>query len=403
MSRVVVVGAGVVGLSTAYYAAKAGHEVVVLERESAAFEGTSHGNAGMVVPSHFVPLASPGMLRLGMRLMFDRTGPLGFSGLHRPQALSWIWSYLRHANRAHVEACQEQIRDWNLASKACYRDLASELGSDFGFTERGLLMHCRTDEALHEEAETAETARRLGLRAEVLTMDQARALNPGLEMAGAGAVHFVDDAQLSPPRFLAALGEALAKPGVQIRYGQEVTGFETAQGAITGVRTANETLPADRVVVAAGSWSTEVARLGGVRLNVLPGKGYGVTVPLGNDVPTVCAILVEARVAMTPTADGVRFTSGMIIGDHSRSVDQRRLARFQGSVADYMPSYPSTRFQNLPVWVGYRPCTSDGMPVVGYAGGPKNLLFATGHGMMGMSLGPGTGKRVAEMLEDAAA
>lgn len=383
MKHLVVIGGGVIGLCAAYYAKKSGWEVTVLEQNSVGFAGTSHGNAGMIVPSHFVPLASPGMLRMGLKLMFDLSGPLGFSGLHRPAMWSWLYAYVRHANQKNVRRYQHEILESNLASRDAYRELALELG-DFGLTERGLLMICRNAATLAEEGHVAEAARNLGLRASVLSCDEVQALNPGCEVRCAGAVHFLDDAWLAPPLFLGALRRQL---GEAIRYDSPVR--EILPDTVNGI-------PYDRLVIAAGSESAPLARQVGVRLNLQPGKGYGYTVPLQEDSPGVCGILVEARVAFSPTAAGVRFTSGMIIGDASCRLDERRVGRFQSSVADYMPSFPAARFSGLEPWVGFRPCVPSGVPIVRRVS--EKVILATGHGMMGMSLGPVTGKRVAELL-----
>lgn len=385
MKHLVVIGAGVVGLSTAYYAQRAGWEVTVLERESETHEGTSFGNAGMIVPSHFVPLASPGMLKTGLKLMLNRKGPLGFVGLHRPEMIAWVLAYLRHANRGHVERSQREILEMNLFSKQAYVELAAEFG-DFGLTEKGLLMICGEQASLEEEAHVAETAAELGLRANVLSASQVQALNPDIEVKCAGGVHFLDDAWISPPRFLAELKSRL---GDCVHYDQNVTAISAT------LVTAGKEISYDQLVIAAGFDSPRLATMVGERFLVQPGKGYGFSVS-ATCMPSVCGILVEARVAVTPNAEGVRFTSGMVIGDATADLDPGRLERFKQSVGEFLPSFPASSFDGLTPWVGYRPCTPTGLPEVRRLSATQ--ILATGHGMMGMSLGPGTGKVVAEML-----
>ena len=199
--RVVIIGAGVVGLSTAYFCAKRGFDVTVVERNAAQRDGTSFGNAGMIVPSHFIPLAAPGMVALGLKWMWNPASPFYIKPRLDAGLLGWAIKFWRAANAEHVRRSAPLIRDLSLASRACFEEFAARPEMDFGLVKKGLLMLCRTGHALREEAKTAEQARALGIPAEVLDAKQTAALDPVARMDVAGSVYFPKDCHFSPARF----------------------------------------------------------------------------------------------------------------------------------------------------------------------------------------------------------
>ncbi|RYD33290.1 MAG: FAD-dependent oxidoreductase, partial [Verrucomicrobiaceae bacterium] len=203
IDRTIIVGAGVMGLCTAYYLLKSGREVVILDRGDEQSGNCSMGNAGMVVPSHFTPLAAPGMMAKGLRWMFDRRSPFYVRPRPSLELLRWGWLFHRHSTAHHVRKVSPILRDLNLESRALFAELQAE--EDFGLRQRGLLMLCKTAKGLDEEAEIAETAHRLGLKAEVLDAAGAAALDPGITMDIQGAVHFPDDCHMDPAAFMRSL------------------------------------------------------------------------------------------------------------------------------------------------------------------------------------------------------
>ena len=174
--RVTIVGGGVIGLCSAYYALKRGFAVTVIEREAADGDNCSLGNAGMIVPSHFIPLAAPGMMSKGLRWMLNPESPFFVRPRLDPALARWGWLFYRHSTERHAAASRELLKDLNLESRRLFAELSSD--EDFGLTRRGLLMLCKTDKGLHEEAEVAEIARRIGLKAEVLDAAATAALDP---------------------------------------------------------------------------------------------------------------------------------------------------------------------------------------------------------------------------------
>lgn len=395
---VVVIGGGVVGLCTAYYAAQRGHRVTVLERGGPDHDCCSLGNAGMIVPSHIVPLAAPGMIGLGLRLMRNPEGPFAIQPRLDRDLLDWCWKFYRACNAEHVRRAAPLLRDLSLASRRCYEEFAALWDNDFGLVQKGLLMLCKTERTLEEESRLAAMAQQLGLQAAVLTPAQTAQLDPNIRMDITGAVYFPQDSYLSPPRFMARLTRALEESGIPIAWGSEVTGWRTSGERITAVRTTGGDYRADEYVVAAGSWSPKLVHALGIKLPLQAGKGYSVTIPDAKQMPSLCSILVEARVAVTPMGSSLRFAGTMEILGLDLSINRSRVDGMFKSIPQYFPEFAPDDFQGVPVWSGLRPCSPDGLPYIGRAGRYRNLCIATGHAMMGLNLGPITGKLIAELI-----
>ncbi len=406
---VVIVGGGVIGLSVACYALRAGHRVTLVERGGPDRDNCSRGNAGMIVPSHFVPLAAPGMVGLGLRMLLNPEGPFALRPRPSRDLLRWGLAFCRSANAAHVARSAPLLRDLSLQSRRLFEELANEWGDDFGLTKRGLLMLCKTERALREETELAKQARALGLSADVLTPEEAARVDPsGPRLDVAGAVYFSQDCHLSPARFVAALTREVEKSGATLCWNTSVTGWRTKKdGSIAAVQTSAGDLSADEYVLAGGAWSPRILRdLPGAGLLLQAGKGYSVTLPRQKNRPGLCSILTEARVAVTPMltpemGDALRFAGTMEIGGLNSSVNRRRVAGMFQAIPRYFPDFGPDDFAGLPVWSGLRPCSPDGLPYVGRFKRHSNLCAATGHTMMGVSLAPVTGRLVADLLSGA--
>ncbi len=390
---VAIVGGGIVGLCSAYYLARAGFQVTVLERGPSDQAGCSLGNAGMIVPSHFEPLAAPGMVGLGLKMMLNPQGPFAVRPSLNPELIRWAWRFARSCNRRHVANCAELLRDLNLASRALYL----EMEGDFNLECLGLLMLCRTESALHEEAELAARATALGLDAAVLSASELKALEPDHRMDVAGAVHFRDDCQLDPVRLMAWLAAECSRLGVTLIYDAEVTDAVKEGSQVRGLKGAFGELSADEIVLAAGSWSGGFARTLGLCMPMQAGKGYSFDLH-GKRTLQRCAILVGARVAVTPMADRIRFAGTMEITGNDLSINRRRLQGIRESIPRFFPDVVVPDEKDLDVWAGLRPCSADGMPYLGRPAGFENLIVATGHSMMGVSLGPVTGKIVTSLV-----
>lgn len=396
--HILIVGGGVIGLCTAYYALQKGHRVTVVERGGPAHDASSLGNAGMIVPSHFVPLAAPGMVGYGLRMMLHPQSPFYVRPRLDLDLIRWGLLFARSATAAHVAHSAPLLRDLNLASRRCYEDLAAQFGDVFGLTKRGLLMLCKSEHSLHEEAQMAKKACALGLPAVVLSPSEAARLDPGVQMDIAGAVHYPQDCHLSPHVFMAHLTEALKGSGVQFCWETEVTGWRADRGRIIAVETSQGDKQSDEYVLAGGSWSPQTVRGLGLRLPIQAGKGYSLSLPQPRQMPHLCSIFTEARVAVTPMGSTLRFGGTMEITGLDPSISRSRVDGILRAIPQYFPDFTPEDFRDLPVWSGLRPCSPDGLPYVGRFGRYANLSAATGHAMMGMSLGPVTGKLISEIL-----
>lgn len=398
--HVFIIGGGVIGLCSAYYALQQGHRVTLWEREEEKGDNCSLGNAGMVVPSHFIPLAAPGMLAKGLRWMFNPQSPFYVKPRLSPALMRWGWLFYRHANSRHVDACKQLLLDLNLQSRALFAELAK--GSEFDFQQRGLLMLCKTQHGLEEESEVAEMSHQLGGRAEVLDAAATAKMDPSITMNVAGSVWFPDDCHLNPNEFSAIMRERVRAAGGEICYGKSLEKIEQEQGKVTAIHSGGARHAVDQLVIAGGSWSAEILRDLGIRLPLQAGKGYSLTLKQPKQLPQLCSIFSEAKVAITPMNGTLRFAGTMEVGDLSRHINPQRVKGIIRSVQSYFPEFSEEDFADVTPWAGLRPVSPDGMPYIGRAPRHQNVLIATGHAMMGLSLAPITGKIIADLLTESA-
>ncbi len=413
--RVLIIGGGVIGLSCAYYAAQRGYQVTVIDRNPKERNGCSFGNAGMIVPSHFVPLAAPGMVALGLKWMWNPESPFYIRPRLNLDLFSWAFRFWRAANARQVSKAAPLLRDLSFASRACFEELAdanSGLG-DFGLVKRGLLMLCQTPHTLEEEVHFAARARELGVPVEVLDAKQTAALDPGITMSVAGSVFFPKDAHLAPNRFMSELQSGCERRGVSFRWNCEVAGVRLGKGRLDTVRVtpaaqgpattvpeqaAHCEVEADEFVLAGGAWSPAFASELGLNLPMQAGKGYSLTLPRPPQLPQLCSILTEARVAVTPMGTSLRIGGTMELDGLNEDINPRRVSGIIRSAQCYFPKFSEVDFQDITPWCGLRPCSPDGLPYLGRARRLSNVTLATGHAMMGLSLGPITGLIAARLL-----
>ncbi len=396
--HILVIGGGVIGLSVAYECAKRGLKVTLLERNAAERDGCSWGNAGMVVPSHFVPLAAPGMVALGLKWMWHPESPFYIKPRFDVELFAWAHKFWRAANPDHVRRSAPLIRDLSFASRALFEAFATMPGIDFGLVKKGLVMLCKSEHSLEEEAKFAARANALGVPAEVLNPQQLAQLDPGVTMDVVGGIYFPKDCQLTPDRFLATLQNQCVKLGVEFGWNTEVTGWRMQGSRISAVVTSRGERVADEIVLSGGSWSPVVARELGLNIPIQAGKGYSLTLAKPRQLPQICAIFTEARVAVTPMDGMLRVGGTMEIAGLNEDINPVRVQGIIKAVPNYYPEFQVADFAEIQPWRGLRPCSPDGLPYLGRTAKYANLTLATGHAMMGLSLGPISGKLVSEIL-----
>ncbi len=403
--RVTIIGGGVIGLAAAWYCRKQGFDVTVIDRGDSSRNGCSYGNAGMIVPSHFVPLAAPGMIRLGLKWMLSSQSPFYIRPRLSMELLGWLLKFRSACSKKRVAAAAPLLRDLHLRSRSCYAALESEWAlngesdNGFGLIEKGLVMLCRTEEALEEEAHVAELSNKLGIPAEVLDSTALARLDPNIEMSAYGGVYFPKDCHLSPNRLMDGLQTRLEDSGCEFVWNAEVTGLRENGGVVEAVATTEGDIESDEFVVSGGVWSSELLRQCGLSLPMQAGKGYSLTLSQPAQLPTVCSILTEARVAVTPIGTALRFGGTMEIVGNDESISDSRVKGIIHSVSDYYPRFSPNDFAGLTPWVGLRPCSPDGLPYLGRTRRFKNLIVSTGHAMMGISLALVSGQMVADLVD----
>jgi D-amino-acid dehydrogenase len=397
MGRVGIIGGGVVGMCAAWYLRHTGHEVVILDKGDMR-GGCSWGNAGMIVPSHFVPLAAPGMISKGIRWMFNPASPFYVRPRIDRGLLRWGWEFYRNSTHKRVEQAAPVLRDLSLYSLGCYQQLSQDL--PFELHTRGLLMLFRKQETGEEEIETVEMAHRLGLNAKVLSLAEVRALEPRITIKALGGIFFPGDHDLSPASFMSALRKRVVDVGVRLLPNTAVTGFRVSNGRITGLETNDGDVVFDQVVLAAGVWSHGLGHSLGLTIPVEAGKGYSFLVRQSTERISIPTLLLDDRVAVTPLGEDVRFGGTMEIGGINHSINMQRVQGIVDAIPKYYPHLNVDMPPATDVWHGLRPCSPDGLPIIGRVRSFSNLLVATGHGMMGVSLAPGTGRLIADMINE---
>lgn len=395
MKNITIIGGGIIGLSCAYYLVRDGYTVTIIDRNNES-EGSSNQNAGMIVPSHIIPLASPGMISKGIRWMFNSQSPFYVKPRFDGGLVRWGIRFYRSANEQHVRQSIPILRDLSLISRQLFNDINSEIGNSFLFSERGLMMLYKTKSTEHEEIEGAKLANEFGVRAEVLSQPDVQKLETDFQVDVLGGVYYPGDAHLDPTMLMQNLKEYLVGKNVRIYSDEEVKSFETKNGTIKSVITNAEKRNTDFVVIATGAWSPVLSRLLGLNLLLQAGKGYSFTLPDMKKNIQIPSILLERRVAVTPMGNKLRIGGTMEIGGLDLTISKNRVKGIVDSMQKYYPEM-DVRFPEK-IWRGLRPCSPDGLPYIGKIKNYQNAFLATGHGMMGLSLGPVTGKLISEVI-----
>ena len=399
MSKAVIIGGGIIGLFSGYYLQKSGWEVEIIDQGDLS-DNCSYGNAGMITPSHFVPLAAPGMVEQGIRWMFNSKSPFYVKPSLNPELVGWGLKFLKSATKKHVDHSAGALRDISMLSKKLYREFERDSAIDFGLEDKGILMLFKSPKMAEEERHLAAHATNLGLDAQYLSPDECRKLQPGVQMDILGAVHYHCDAHLYPNKLMAGLIKYMeSAKGVAIHRNTEIVKIAHDGGKITSVSSADEEFKGDAYVVASGAWSPSIAKLAGLRVPLMPGKGYSFMVPQDDSKRmTIPSILCEARVAITPMNGSIRYGGTMEVGRINDQINMNRVKGIVESVPKYLPNFKPEVPAKKDIWFGFRPVSPDGMPYIGLTGKYKNLAIATGHAMIGLSLGPATGKIINDVL-----
>jgi D-amino-acid dehydrogenase len=398
--KAVVIGGGIIGLSSAYYLNQAGWEVTVIDKGDF-LNNCSYGNAGYVCPSHFIPMATPGIVQQGLKWMLNSKSPFYVQPRLSASLIDWGLKFMRSATPGKVEAAAVPLRDIAIVSQHEYEQWAKIPSFNFSYQHKGLLEIFQTEKVAEHAAHTVEKGRELGLDVDLLSFEALQQLEPQTKINGIGAIFFKCDAHLYPNKLMSGLITLLKQRGVQFAANEEVIGFEKEQHHMKKVMTHKNAYAADAVVIATGSWSRELAAKLDIKIPLVAGRGYSLT--LENSPYTINhpAILVEGRTAVTPM-DGnkIRFGGTMEITSTRTPPRMNRVQGILDAVKRFFPAFDIAMPPAEKIWYGYRPCSADGLPYIGRARKWSNVVVATGHAMLGLSLGAGTGKIVGEILNE---
>ncbi|MEE9517443.1 MAG: FAD-dependent oxidoreductase, partial [Candidatus Adiutricales bacterium] len=377
---------------SAYYLAQQGFEVKLLEAGEIC-AGASFGNAGLILPSHIEPLATPNALGQGLRGLLNPESPFYIKPRLSLSLASWLWRFRAASKEERVRVSMGLLQSLSSRSVELYRELAKLTGMAFGYEELGSLHLFNTSRG-HRDARTSkDLMRTFGIEARLMTPDEINALNIRAEVRG--GLYFPGDSHLVPADFVVQLGKAAVDSGVDIRTGTEVLGFETSGPKVTAVKTTRGDFQPDQIVLAGGAWSPELSRALKLRLPIQPAKGYSLTYQSPENPPSIPVMLSEARVAVTPMGRFIRFAGTLELAGHDMSINERRINTIMRQAAQYLPW--TKRLELVEIWRGLRPCTPDGLPVISRPGRYENLIVAAGHATIGMVLGPVTGLLVAQL------
>ncbi len=393
--RAVVVGAGAVGIAAAYYLTLDGWQVTVVDRTDVG-GGCSYANACLITASHAAPLPGPGVVPQVARWILRPDSPVYVRPRLEKGFLSWGLRFVRacraDAHHRGARALQALAR-WSLQ---LYDALPEPVRQAFGYRRSGLLNVWLTAEGVRGAAADADALERDGYRVRLLSSREAHELEPALSPQIAGALLVEDDAHGDCHAYVRALAQAAADRGARVLTGVAVSGVAVHRGAVQGVTlSAGGTVSADVVVLAAGAWTPALLAPLGVRLRVEPAKGYSATLAGVPRAPSVPVYVMERRVAITPLPGRLRIGGTLELAGFREGIDGHRyravLAAARRALAEPLPADGSA-------WAGFRPLAADGLPAIGPVPGIDGLFVAAGHGTLGFTLSPGTGRAVADLV-----
>ena len=393
----VVIGGGIVGLSCAYYCARRGQKVVLIERDTLE-SGVSTGNAGLVAFGH-TPMPRPGVIKQTMRMLFDPINPLYVKPRFDLAMFKWFLDFRKACTQDRFNKCMKILTDLGWGAKECFEQIINEEMVNGEYRSVGWLDLCLTEERLKQSHAEAELMRSYGYNVESLAGDGLRRHDPAVRDEVIGGAHYHDSAIVDPGRFVSELGRCLPERGVIVRTKTDIKRILTKDDRFVAVRTTGaERIEANNLVLAAGIWTSQLAKTININIPMQAGKGYHVNLTAPKPMLTHGVVCAETFVAATPMAGTLRLAGTIEFSGINDYVVQKRLNMLQIGARKYIRGIGTS--QSLSFWSGLRPCIADGLPAVGPTAQVKGVYFATGHAMMGFTLGPVTGRIISECIVD---
>lgn len=393
--RVIVVGAGVIGLWTAFELRRRGMDVVVVDQGQLG-AGSSYGNAGWVIPARTLPMPAPGLHWEGLKMMVQPDSPLYIKPSALPRLTGWLTQFLKYCNpEAYRRGC-EAMASLSIQAHPGYDRLVED-GLEFEMHEEGLLSVYVDEAAMEIGYRDHLTMDELGLGAPIrLDAREAREMEPELGPEVVGGVFIKEARHIDPGTLLRALAHRLQQDGVELRMATQVTGFQRERERVTGVKTNDETLTGDDVVIASGAWAGRLVKSLGYSLPLQAAKGYSLQFTAPNPKLSASVFLGDAKIACTPLDGGTRYAGTIEFSGINTNMERSRIESLHKKIPQYLPGYDGTAYASE--WVGMRPVTPDGLPVIGLVPGYTNTYIASGHSTAGLPLAPATAERIAALI-----
>jgi len=395
---IIVVGGGVIGVCAAYYLTKAGRKVTLIEAGDIC-SGSSYGNAGFLLYSHIIPLSAPGVLGQGLKWLFDSTSPFYIKPRLSLELAFWLWRFRKACSEKNTLRSMGVLSGLVRESQRLYEKLSELEGLDFGYKAGGHLKLYRTALGFEKGKHEVEWMKKFHIDTRLLETAQIRKMVPAVSSDVVGGIYFPGDAHLIPFDFVSGLAERVKQMGAEMLTGTEVLGFDVTGSEISAVRTTRGNFSLHQIVVAAGAHTPLLTRGLNLPLPIQGGKGYSVTYRYPEDhqeeVSAIPVLLKEDAVAITPMNRMVRISGTLELSGLDMAINEKRIHAFLKNTGRYIRIPGGLKL--VEIWRGLRPCTPDGLPVIGRTKAYTNLILATGHATVGMGLGPVTGKLVARI------
>ncbi len=395
--HVLIIGGGVIGAASAYYLAKDGRRVTIIERGEFG-KGCSHGNCGFISPSHLLPLCQPGAISKTFLSLFDPNSAFRVKPSLDLSLLKWLWQFARRCNHRDMITGGAARHALLQSSSSLYQQLVTErVLEGCEWEKKGFLFVFETEKELEHFSPSAKIMDdEFGVKNIWIDGDQLVEMEPALKPGLTGAYYYDCDSHLRPDRLLAAWKNCLTEIGVNIREQCELKSFINEDGNAKAVHTSQGEMEADSFVVATGAWSPFWNQALGCQIPVQPGKGLSITMPRPEITPQYPMVLKECQVGVTPFQSGYRLGSTMEFTGYNENINRRRLNLLSEGAKRYLVDPVADPIQEE--WYGFRPMSADGVPVIDRSPAMNNVLIATGHSMLGVSMSPSTGKLVAEII-----
>jgi D-amino-acid dehydrogenase len=391
---VLVIGGGIIGICTALELQKSGRQVVLIDRGEPG-QGCSYGNAGWITPCFAMPLPQPGMFLKSIGWLLDPGSPLYIKPALDPMLLRWLWHFTLAMNQKRFK---ESIKVLTAISKYSldFYEAAGARTQDMGFEKKGLLLVSSTADGLRYAQTEMRVMAEQGIAGRFMEQEELLKFEPALRPIVKGGVFFPDEAHAEPYKMVTGLAAEFIQAGGQILAKSEVYDFVVSGSKITEVVTTQDRLSPELVVMATGSWSPEVGKRLGLDVPIMGGKGYSMSVRIQNKKPQRPIMIVERKIAITPRADSVRLAGTLELVNQDFSITPRRVRAIQEGAKEFL--HMDGAEESLDLWRGLRPCTPDGVPLIGFAPKIENLFLCTGHQMLGLQSAPGSARLAADLI-----